>query len=75
MKDVVHISFAKITAPCPYCGHEFSDKDDKIVNACNKNKCGIVRKFCPGCCHRVGLTYNMMSELVAFKLIKADLLR
>lgn len=73
MRDVVHISFAKIEAPCPYCGHLFNDHDDKIVNACNKNKDGITRKFCTNCCHRVGLTYNIMSELVAFKLIKDTL--
>lgn len=68
MTDVVHISFAKITAPCPYCLHEFDDKDDSIVNACNKNKSGITRRFCKNCKSQVGLTYNYRSELVAFRL-------
>jgi len=70
MKDVIHISFAGITAPCPYCMHEFSDADDSIVNACNKNKGGITTRKCKGCGSRVGLTYNIMSHLVAFKLEK-----
>jgi len=67
----VHISFAKIEAPCPYCKHIFSDKDDSIVNACNKNKSGVTRRICKGCASRVGLTYNYRSELVAFRLIGA----
>lgn len=70
---MVHISFSKIEAPCPYCGHIFSDNDDKIMNACNKNRDGITRRHCKNCCYRVGLTYNIMSELVAFKLIKDTL--
>lgn len=73
MRDVVHISIAKIEAPCPYCGHLFSDHDDSIVNACNNNRDGITRRYCKNCRHRVGLTYNMMSKLVAFKLIKDPL--
>ncbi len=27
MIDAVHISFAKIEAPCPYCKHIFSDNE------------------------------------------------
>ena len=65
-RDVVHISFAKVVAPCPYCGHEFNDSDDKIVNACNANKSGYTRRICHGCANRVYLTYNIRSELVAF---------
>lgn len=41
---------------------------DIIVNACNKNKSGITRRICKKCANRVGLTYNVKSELVAFKL-------
>lgn len=67
-KDCVHISFAKVKAPCPYCFTDFDDSDDRYVNAMNKVKRGYITRTCHTCANRVGLTYNMMSELVAFKL-------
>lgn len=65
---IFHITMATVTAPCPHCGHLFDDGNDAIVNACNRNKSGITRRICKGCAARVGLTYNIMSELVAFSL-------
>lgn len=66
MSDFFHISFAKVTAPCPYCGHVFSDRDDFYVTRMNKNKDGLTRTTCKICGERVGLTYDTTGQLVAF---------
>lgn len=67
----VHISFAKIDFKCPYCGHDGSDKDDKFVNACNRNRGGYTSTKCEGCHIRFGIAYNYMGHIEAFKLTTA----
>lgn len=68
MSGNVHISFAKIDFSCPYCGHEDSDKDDRFVTRCNKNKSGYTATVCKGCAKRIGIAYNYMGNIEAFKL-------
>jgi len=66
----VHLSFANIEYNCPYCGWKGSDKDDKLLNLCNKNKSGYTKVICPECGSRHGFTYNYKCDAVAFKLEK-----
>ena len=68
MSDAAYISFANIDFACPYCGHPGSDKDDKFVNACNRNKRGYTATVCKGCAERIGIAYNYMGNIEAFKL-------
>lgn len=71
MSGNIHISFAKIDFNCPYCGQEGSDKDGVFVNRCNKNKAWYTSTVCNGCSNRIGITYNYMGHIKAFKLTTA----
>lgn len=68
MSGNIHISFSMIDFVCPYCGHEDSDRDDRFVNRCNKNKSGYTTTVCDGCQMRFGIAYNYMGNIEAFKL-------
>ena len=63
------IDFARIGFSCPYCGKVYSDSDDKYLNRCNKNKSGYTKIRCE-CGQTFGMTYNIMSEAIGFKLEK-----
>lgn len=58
----------KITAPCPHCGHAFSDADERMLRACNRNRNWCTRRRCGQCSRNVGISYNYKGELVAFQL-------
>ena len=66
--DRIFINTSNITAPCPHCGALFSDSDERILKACNANKCWWTRRTCADCGKLVGLTFNYMGDLVAFPL-------
>ncbi len=63
----IYISFAKIDYNCPYCNLAKWDIDDKLLDKCNKNKCGWTKVRCE-CGKKYGFTYNYKSEAIAFKI-------
>jgi hypothetical protein len=62
------LSFSNIDFLCPSCGKAYSDTNDKYLNRCNKNKSGNTRIKC-SCGVVFYMTYNYMSDAVAFKPI------
>ena len=64
---MIHISYSKIDFNCPYCDIQYRDSDDKFLNRCNKNKSWITKHKC-SCGKKFGITYNVMGNIVAFKL-------
>lgn len=66
---LIHISFAKIDFKCPHCKKKYSDENDKYVTRCNNNKSGCTNIKCD-CGNGFTMTYDMMGQAVAFKLIK-----
>lgn len=67
----VFLDFAQIDFTCPLCGKVYSDENDLYLNRCNKNKSGYTRIKCE-CGEVFGMTYNMLSEAVGFKLEKHE---
>lgn len=65
--DIIHIGFARIDYKCPYCGITEWDVDDKLLDRCNRNKCGYTKIKCK-CGERIGFTYDIKSNATAFKL-------
>jgi len=63
------IDLAKIDFSCPFCGKVYSDLDDKYLNRVNKNKSGYTKIRCE-CGHTFGMTYNIQSEAIGFKIEK-----
>jgi hypothetical protein len=57
----------KNVSECPYCQKKFGDKNDEILNRCNKNKSGMTKRKCE-CGNRFYATYNYMGGLETFKL-------
>ena len=66
---MIHINYAKIDFKCPYCDKQYSDSDDKFLNRCNSNKSSITKNLC-SCGKKFGVSYNIMGNIVAFKLEK-----
>lgn len=64
----IHISFARVDFNCPHCNTGHEDLDEKLLNRCNKNKCGYTKMYCKKCGKRFGFTYNYKSEAVGFEL-------
>jgi len=62
-----HICYSNICFRCPYCNYEFDDRDEIYYNRINKYKSGFTKKKC-GCGHWFGITADMTSDLVGFKL-------
>jgi len=67
MNKIISISFAKIDYECPFCHVTEWDADDKLLNKCNRNKCGFTKVKCE-CGETYGFTYNYKGEATAFKL-------
>jgi len=63
------IDFAKIDFKCPFCGKVYSDSESKYLNRVNRNKSGYTKIRC-GCGQTFGMTYNIKSEAIGFKLEK-----
>lgn len=69
MKDsIIHIHFAKIDLNCPYCNKAYQDNEDKYLDKCNSNKSGFTKIKCE-CGEWFGMTYDITSSAVGFKLI------
>jgi hypothetical protein len=47
---------------------QYSDSDDKFVNRCNKSKDFCTRTKCTKCKNSFGVTYNIMGNIVSFKI-------
>ena len=62
------ICLSRTNFTCPHCGEGYED-DDTYLDRCNNNKCGYARITCKECGKKFGMTYNMKSDAVGFKLI------
>lgn len=65
------ICVSAINFNCPYCNKEYLDIDEKYTRRANKNKCGYTKIKCE-CSERFGVTCNMKSDVVSFKLKYQD---
>jgi len=63
----IHICYSDISYSCPHCMIKKHDKDDKLLNRCNKNKSFYTKIKCD-CGKRFGFTYNIRGDATTFKL-------
>lgn len=71
MEGLIHINFAKIDFQCPYCGKKYMDDEEKYIDGCNKRMSGCCRIKCE-CGKPFGMTYDITSQAVGFKLEKNE---
>ena len=62
------LCFSKIEFKCPYCKKQYDDRNDSYLDKCNNNKCGYTKIKC-SCGETFGMTYNYMSDAVAFEIV------
>ena len=61
------LCFGGIDFNCPYCGTEYSDVDDRILNRINRSKNGYTTAKC-WCGKRFGIAVDYTGEMVGFKI-------
>ena len=63
---MIFITYANVDFNCPHCHKQYSDKDEKYLNRCNKNKSTITKIKCD-CGKKFNLTYDYMGQFQTFK--------
>ena len=61
------LCFARTDFDCPYCGKQYSDDDEVLLDRVNRNKKGYTTVKC-ACGKRFGMTYDITGNAVGFKL-------
>ena len=63
------LCFGGIDYNCPYCGSEYSDGNDCILDRINRSRKGYTSLKC-GCGKRFGVAVDYTGQLVGFALVK-----
>jgi hypothetical protein len=58
------ITCVEVDFKCPKCGCPHSEED--YYNRLNKSKRGLIYKACKGCKSRLGITVDMMGDVVVW---------